>query len=98
MPQLRDLHDQIAQLGEVLGSRGKELGDIKKSIEQAIQSQNEQVAVQAVAQTKKKIEAIKNTVSDVDETGKRAVAIIDTAIIITGKLLRLVNFWGPEST
>ena len=51
LPQLRDLHDQIAQLGEVLGSRGKELGDIKKSIEQAIQSQNEQVAVQAIAQT-----------------------------------------------
>jgi predicted DNA-binding protein len=95
LPQLRELSKRMDDLSEVLGARKSELVDLRKSIEKAIESQNEQVAVQAVAQTKDKMESIRKTISDVDETGKKAVSIIDTASGIATRLLSLVEIIRP---
>jgi len=95
LPQLRELSKRLDELSGVLGSRKNELQDIKASIEKAIDSKDEQVAVQAVAQTKSRMETLRETVSDIDESGKKAVSIIENVSLLASKLLNLVDLIRP---
>jgi len=93
--ELRQLRDRVGELSAVLKGREVELGELQKSLSVAIDSRNEQVAVQAVTQTRDRMESIKKTISDVDEAGKKAVSIADTAAGLATGLLKLVEFVRP---
>src|SRR6266851_1227045 len=73
--ELRQLRDRVGELSAVLKGREVELGELQKSLSVAIDSRNEQVAVQAVTQTRDRMESIKKTISDVDEAGWVCAAV-----------------------
>ena len=95
LTELELLHKKVNELRIVLANREDELVDIQTSLAKAIESRNEQVTLQAVAQTKDRMESIKKTITQLDETGKKAVSIIDTASGLATRMLKLVEFFGP---
>ncbi len=89
--ELESLHRQVSDLAEKLGDRQEELADIRKSLQLAIESKSEQVAVQAVAQTKDKMRSLKDSINSIDETGKKAMSLVETISNLATKLLGLVE-------
>ena len=83
---LRTIERSIKGLEDVLPEAKNLLQEIKKSVEVAAQDQSEPTTVHALKEVKGALEEIKGTVSTVDETGKKALSIINTITQLIDKI------------
>lgn len=91
LDELGELRKSVDCLAGMLGAKQADLADILESLDAAISSKNEQVALRAVFQTKSTVAALKGKVDSVTDAGKRTLSLAEAIDGTATRLLELVS-------